>query len=394
MQYWSTKTYRLLVSLLAMAGLVVGSSKVLAQSDDPAPISLAREGYLFAGGKYVTVDDHLEMVDQLYAEYQIPSHLTHKFPIVMIPGGGQTGTEFTGTPDGREGWRQYFLRQGYAVYVLDGVGRGRAYYAADMYGPTVQLDVEHYKYKIFSPEKYNLYPQAHLHTQWPFKSEPGESVFDQVVAAAMPGIGDWPEVMTLSRDAIVALLQIIGPAVLLTHSQSGPYGWLVADSHPELVKAIVAVEPNGPPFYDIVEVGPPNWFRDSAFKRRPWGITSIPMNYSPPADASGLVAVQQEKPDNPDVARCWLQAAPAHQLPNLMTVPILLVTSEASFANSYDNCTDKYLEQAGVHPTWMRLGEIGIHGNSHVMTIEMNNLEVAAALYRWLDAAPLDDRVK
>ena len=38
--------------------------------------------------------------------------------------------------------------------------------------------------------------------------------------------------------------------MLLTHSQSGPHGWDVADARPELVKAIVAVEPNGPPFYN------------------------------------------------------------------------------------------------------------------------------------------------
>ena len=51
---------------------------------------------------------------------------THPYPIVMIHGGGQNGSNFTGTPDGREGWAQYFLRQGYAVYVVDQVGRGRS----------------------------------------------------------------------------------------------------------------------------------------------------------------------------------------------------------------------------------------------------------------------------
>ena len=44
----------------------------------------------------------------------------------MIHGNWQTGTNFTGTPDGREGWAQYFLRHGYAVYVVDQVARGRS----------------------------------------------------------------------------------------------------------------------------------------------------------------------------------------------------------------------------------------------------------------------------
>ena len=44
----------------------------------------------------------------------------------MIHGGSQTGTNFTITPDGREGWAQYFLRRGHAVYVVDQVARGRS----------------------------------------------------------------------------------------------------------------------------------------------------------------------------------------------------------------------------------------------------------------------------
>ena len=35
---------------------------------------------------------------------------------------------------------------------------------------------------------------------------------------------------------------------MLTHSQSGSFGWLIADARPQRVKAIVAIEPAGPPF--------------------------------------------------------------------------------------------------------------------------------------------------
>ena len=53
----------------------------------------------------------------------------------------------------------------------------------------------------------------------------------------------------------VALLDKIGPAIVLTHSQSGAYGWLIADARPKLVKALVSIEPNGPPVYEIVVQG-------------------------------------------------------------------------------------------------------------------------------------------
>ena len=45
----------------------------------------------------------------------------------------------------------------------------------------------------------------------------------------------------------------------------------------------------------------------------------------------------------------------------------------------------KYLQQAGIKPSVIRLADIGIHGNSHVMMLEKNNKEVAAVIANWLD---------
>ena len=59
------------------------------------PLSIARQGYVFAGGKYSTVNGQQVMSGQLYAEFQIPSKQTHSWPIVMIHGGSQSGTNFT-----------------------------------------------------------------------------------------------------------------------------------------------------------------------------------------------------------------------------------------------------------------------------------------------------------
>src|SRR6185295_18096323 len=104
----------------------------------------------------------------------------------------------------------------------------------------------------------------------------GNPVFDAGFARSVPYLASNAETQDLVQQAGTALLDRIGPAILLTHSQSGPFGWLVADARPELVKAIVAVEPNGPPFFDLQTVGAPDWFRYGA-KVRPWGITSVPL---------------------------------------------------------------------------------------------------------------------
>jgi pimeloyl-ACP methyl ester carboxylesterase len=378
----------LICCFLLGAALFIGTIGGATPEDGrPAPLSILREGYLFAGGKYSTVAGRRVMSGQIYAEFQIPAKQTHPSPVVMIHGGGQSGTNFTQTPDGREGWAQFFLRNGYAVYVVDQVGRGKAAYQSDLYGPATVLDLEGLQKRFTAPERYNLWPQAHLHTQWPGTGQPGDPSFDQFYASQMTGIADFALVQSLNRDAIVALLEKIGPAILLTHSQSGPFGWLVADARPDLVKAILAVEPNGPPFFDLQLLGAPEWFRYGA-KLRPWGITAVPLHYVPPAPGpNDLDIAEQEKSDGPDFPKCWLQKAPARQLPNLQKFPILLLTSESSFRAVDDHCTAKYLDQAGVHATWTKLEDIGIHGNGHMMMLEKNNSEIAGVMIRWLDKA-------
>jgi hypothetical protein len=47
----------------------------------------------------------------------------------------------------------------------------------------------------------------------------------------------------------------------------------------------------------------------------------------------------------------------------------------------------KFLKQAGVNPTHMKLAEIGIHGNSHNMMQEKNSDAIAEAIYQWLEKA-------
>ena len=188
----------------------------------------------------------------------------------------------------------------------------------------------------------------------------------------------------LNRDAILALLDKIGPAIVLTHSQSGPIGWPVADARPDLVKALISVEPGGPPFHAVDYVPAPEWFKDAP-SANTWGVTAVPLAFSPPAaKASDLAIERQAKADAPDLARCWVQKPPGRLLPNLAKVRHLIVTSEASYHANYDHCTVKFLEQAGVPVTFIRLADVGIRGNGHMMMLEKNNMAIAAVMAAWL----------
>jgi pimeloyl-ACP methyl ester carboxylesterase len=368
-------TVRLGVALILLAATAAAQAP---------PLVIARQGYFFVGGKYFDASDGRFMSGQMYVEFQIPSKVTHRYPIVMLSGGGQSGLNYAGTPDGREGWMQYFVRQGYAVYVLDQPSRARSGHQPEV-GPQSRNGVERIQQRFTAPERSNLWPQARLHTQWPGAGVAGDPVFDQFFAQNYPSLASFPRQQELNRDAGAALLDRIGPAILLTHSQSGTFGWLVADARPSLVKAIVAMEPSGPPVHDNVEKGAPEWFEDGPLSK-PYGLTAPPLTYDPPVkDPRELSFVRQEKADAPGLVRCWAQAEPARTLVNLRAIPVLVVQAEASYHAAYDHYTVAYLRQARVATVrYVRLADIGITGNGHMLMLEKNNLDVAAVAEKWL----------
>ena len=66
-------------------------------------------------------------------------------------------------------------------------------------------------------------------------------------------------------------------------------------------------------------------------------------------------------------------------------MPTLIVSSEASYHASYDHCTAAYLTQAGVKNTFLRLADVGIHGNNHMMMLEKNNMAIARVMAEWAE---------
>jgi pimeloyl-ACP methyl ester carboxylesterase len=375
---------RALTQLIAFAVAATGGA--MAKAAD-APLSLAKSGWLYAGGKVTTINDKQYTVGQIYAEYMIPAKQLHPYPVIMVHGGTMSGTNYTGTPDGREGWAQNFVRAGYAVYIVDQVGKGRSPYYPDIYGPNDQTDMSNNQARYVAQEKFNLWPQAHLHTQWPGGNSLGDPSVQQLVSSQLPSIKSFHRQQELNTAALVALLEKIGPAIILAHSQGGAFLWPVADARPDLVKGILAIEPNGPPAHDVQFTGAPDWFKYGGIALA-YGITDVPITYSPPVkDASELQFVQQEKADGPDLVRCYEQVAPARQLPNLQKMPVLVVTSEASYHAPYDHCTVKYLHQAGVNASWLKLSDHGVHGNSHMMMVEKNNKQIAELIIAWTNKA-------
>ena len=380
----NNRMLRVGLRVAAVAGLAGLLAVPAAQAQQQrGPLVLKSASYFYVGGKIDTKGKGSPIVGHMYVEYMIPQRLRSPYPIVMVHGGNQTGTNFTGTPDGREGWAQYFVRRGYAVYIVDQVARGRSAHWNGYYGEVQPSRLSQVEERFVAPERFPVWPQAKLHTQWPGTGRPGDVNFDQFYAAQAVSIASFPKQQEINPPALIALMEKIGPSILMIHSQSGAFAWPVADKRPDLVKMIVAVEPNGPPVRELQMVGAPDWFKDGTTDKLS-GLGEVPLNYDPPlGSGERLSFVRQEKADGPDLAHCWLQKEPARKLKNLANIPVVVIQSEASYHAPYDHCTVAYLRQAGVRTDFIRLADHGIRGNGHMMMLEKNSDDIARVMEQW-----------
>jgi hypothetical protein len=117
-----------------------------------------------------------------------------------------------------------------------------------------------------------------------------------------------------------------------------------------------------------------------------WGLTNMPITYDPPATrASELQTVRQDKADAPDLIPCIVQKEPARKLVNLEGIPVLDVSGEASYHRPYAHCVAKWLNQAGVKTTFVKLEDVGIRGNGHQFMSEKNSTEISKFFMDWLE---------
>src|SRR5690349_712709 len=173
--------------------------------DENRPLEIADQGCFFAGGRYVESEDGRNMLGQMFVQYQIPRNRSCPYPLVMIHGGGQTAVNFLGTPDGRRGWADYFVANGFAVYIVDQPARGRSGYFKG-YGKAASRNTDSIAERFSAPERVNKWPQAALHTQWPGGGVPDDPAFDQFYASQVESMADIAALEGMMRESGSALL--------------------------------------------------------------------------------------------------------------------------------------------------------------------------------------------
>lgn len=333
-------------SALALAAILALSATPGARADEP-PLALKRMGSFHVGGRSVELTgkpvkdvvftpggppskvdaNGTYVTGQMYVQYFVPDPERGAVPLLLWHGGGLTGVSFETTPDGRPGWLDYFLRRGWPVYNSDAVERGRAGWSMypDIF-PTEPLFLTagnpFERFRIGQgPGSYDT--DLAKRRQIPGSQFPAAG-YDAFVKQLVPR---WTSTDQVTIDAYIAEVDRVCPCVILFHSQAGQFGFKVAEARPDKVRALVAVEPSA--------VG------DAAPK-----LKDIPL----------LVVYG----DNIATDARW----PAIRATGLAYV--------------------ERLRAAGGRVDVLDLPERGIKGNSHMVMMDRNNLEVAALIQDWL----------
>lgn len=315
-----------------------------------APITLRDMGSFHIGGRVVEITGRPEkemvfsrggiparvdpnghyLVEAMYVQYFLPERRIGRYPLLMWHGGGLSGVTYETTPDGREGWLTLFLRMGWDVYNSDAVERGRSGFAP----PGVWPGEPHFVSMEDAFARHRLgeawAPDSSALKQLSGNQFPVEA-YDNFARQFVPR---WTSTDNAIIAAYTALVDKLGPAVLLFHSQAGGYGFRVAQMRPEKVKAIVAIEP---------------------------------------AVAGDLTLAGRLK-DVPILMLYGDFIARSARWPRMRQFGL-------DFAEA--------VRAGGGTVDFVDLPSIGIHGNSHMLMMDRNNAEVAAVIHDWLAARGL-----
>lgn len=330
----------------------------------PEPLMIQEQGSFAVGGKVIanpgtfnpkrpTPEGQTLHGDHAYVFYQIPVN-PRKFPLVFLHGAGQFSKTWETTPDGREGFQNIFLRRRFPVYLIDQPRRGRAGRST----VPANVDATPDEQGWFNTFRIGIWPDYFPGVQ--FSKDP--EALNQYFRQMTPNVG--PYDAEVISDACAALFHKIGPAVFVTHSQGGGLGWLTAIKSPN-VRGIVSYEPG-----------------------------------------SGFVFPEGEVPDPLPSSGGTLTAigVPKAEFLKLTRIPIVIyygdfIPAQPSEYPGQDGWRVR-LEMArkwrdtvnrhGGDVTVVHLPEIGIRGNTHFPFSDLNNVQIADLMSKFLAEKKLD----
>lgn len=266
------------------------------------------------------------IIEQAYVQYFIPERNPAKPPIILIHGGGQTGSVWENTPDGRKGWLHYLLELGYPCYILDNVERGRSGWCSipNVWQGTPELRPSQESWDLFRMGQSENFSSRVGFENQKFPVAHFDSLLDYTVPR-------WRYNSESSIGAITTLLSKIGKSIIIAHCQSGIFALESLMRLPDLVDSLIVIEPPVLPAHEHIN--------DVAINNK--NILFVYGDF-------------------------------------IMEHPFW----KENFSLAKDLAT--YLKNHGANAKLLHLPETGLKGNSHMMQMDINNQEVLNTILRFL----------
>jgi pimeloyl-ACP methyl ester carboxylesterase len=280
-------------------------------------------------------------VNQMYVEFMVPQ-VASAPPVIMTHGATLTGKSYDTTPDGRMGWYEYFVRRGLPTYVVDQASRARS-----------GVDIS-----VYNDVRAGSRPASDLPNTFRISQEDGLAQFrigirngapfadtqfpvKALAALAAQSVPDFNAALPQPNPSYAALANLgaqLGGAVVMGHSQGGLFPLHAALANPAGVKQMVLIEPG----------------------------TCHETAWTP-----AQMAVFRSKP---------ILVVFGDHLDAAVTVPGF------SWRTAYEDCRTFVAEvnAAGGNATMLHLPAAGLEGNSHLLMMERNNLQIADLLIGWI----------
>jgi hypothetical protein len=355
---------RLAVLLVLLAAAACAAPLANQTGNTRTPLVIQEQGSFAVGGSVITNPGSYDAInrspagqtvhgDHAYVFYQVPAR-ARPLPLVMWHGIGQFSKTWETTPDGREGYQTIFLRRGFPVYVVDQPRRGRAGRATLPTTITPTPDEQDW----FGTFRLGIWPDFFPGVQFARDPEALNQYFRQIT----PDTG--PLDTRLAADAVTALFEKIGPAILVTHSHSGGMGWRVA-SRTGKVRAIVSYEPGSGFVFPQDEVPPPVPMAGGAMT-----AVGVPLSEFLPLTKIPIVIYYGDNIPAQQVANPGQDGWRARLV----------------MARQWRDVVNRH----GGDVTVVHLPELGIRGNTHFPFSDLNNVEVANLMSEFLRKKKLD----
>lgn len=356
---------------LVVVALIVLSS-FAGYGQKKQPIVIQDQGSFAVGGSVVTAPGTFDPIkhgafnpanqssegqtlhgDHAYVFYQIPDK-ARKLPLVFWHGYGQFSKTWETTPDGREGYQNIFLRERYPVYLIDQPRRGGAGRSTKP-GTVSATPDDQLWFGIF-----RLGTGSEFYPGVQFSRDP--KALEQFLRQITPDTG--PIDLDVNTNAVSALFDKIGPAILVTHSHSGGQGWKTAIKNRN-IKGIVSYEPMSNFVFPEGEVPQPIDYVGGQLKALAVSLADFRELTKIPIVMYYGDFIPTKPVENPGQEQ-WRAAL--------------------TMAKLWRDAVNKH----GGDVTLVHLPEIGIMGNTHFPFSDLNNLEIARLMSKWLTEKKLD----